>query len=112
MRFMLISDAVCLSLQSSEECGVLRFVAEHCCSHVKHACSRNVKVQSCFFTITTHKESCQTPQMLKMLPTDHFRSGSGLLSLSVSDLISLWALVEGCPLDKLKEAGAGPHMCV
>lgn len=49
MRFMLISDALCLSLQSSEECGVLRVVAADCCSHVKHACSRNVKSTELLF---------------------------------------------------------------
>lgn len=73
MSFMLISDPPCLSLQSSKECRALHSMAADCCSRVKHACSRNVKVQSSFFSIKIHKESWLTPKMVKMFLVDHFR---------------------------------------
>lgn len=65
MSFMLISDPPRLSLQSSKECRAFASMAAHCCSRVKHACTRMVTVQSEFFAINIHKESSQTPKMVK-----------------------------------------------
>lgn len=38
--------------------------------------------------------------------------GRSASACSPSDPVSLWAGVEGCPLDRLEETGAGPRMCV
>lgn len=79
MSFMLISEPPCLSLQPSEECGALGSMAAHCCSPLKHACSRNVTAQSSFFSIKIHKESCQNLKNDENVPHGPFQSISSAL---------------------------------
>lgn len=77
MSFMFINEPPCLSPQSSKECRALHSMAADCCSRVKHACSRNVKVQSSFLSIKSHNESCKTPKMAKLFLIECFRVSIG-----------------------------------